>query len=104
MLTNFSRCIHSSHINKNAVSKKPTKKSIFKAYRKGYKQQDPKRVEAYAQITNDLSEGLEIGNRLSKKSLAEVIGYLLGVIETDRAKVVSDRLKDLNEALKRQTI
>jgi len=48
---------------------------ICDAFAKGWKQTDPKRIEFYATVINDMAEDIFIPSRHSRAALAESLGW-----------------------------
>jgi len=52
------------------------KPSVGDSYSKGWNETNPKKIEEYLTILNDLAENIEVKGRLTKANLIEVLGYL----------------------------
>lgn len=61
------------------MKSKAKKPNVLTLLKKGYNERDPRRLEFYATIENDLAEGIEIKGRLTRENLIEVIGHLRAV-------------------------
>jgi hypothetical protein len=85
---------------------KDQKETVEHILQRGWKCTDKERRELYDTIINDLAEGIEIPNRLTRSNLIETIGYLMG-LQSDlnnrfqhlRDEIVVKSLKLANEAV-----
>ena len=52
-------------------------KDVLKTYHAGWEQKDPKRIEEYHSLINDLAEDIFIKERCTKALLIETLGYVM---------------------------